>query len=329
MDSPMIRYFRGAATGARSPTIQSQHDFDGVDAENAFRSPSPMAKNIQFSSSSGGKNRGVTSIGRMLSPLSSLENVMKSSVFAATPLKVMEDDVLVMNEIGVVPAVGGARASSKTRVLSESVGSLSNSSSSSSSVNGINKTELCRAWVDHGYCRYATKCQFAHGKEELRPPGLTVKNKSDVNMVGSYRSLTPPSYPRDTKSLFVSPVMRKAAATGSERRFAADGREHTNKAIFMKSELSSKNTKSSAVLEYKAINPILVLHGSSSTSIKKPQGFGNTSTSSSNWSPLDDNIEIILPPHTDKCSSRENIDAYINRILYGPSTRRRLPSWIQ
>ncbi|CAN1813086.1 hypothetical protein LINPERHAP1_LOCUS26757 [Linum perenne] len=332
MDSPIIRYLRGAAAAARSPTSLSQYDIEGGDAEYAFCSPSPMAKKT-----TGSKSRGVTSFGRSpssLSSLSSLENVRKSSVFAATPLKAMEDDVFVMDEIGVVPATGASRVSSKTRVLSESFGSSSNISSSSSSGNRINKTELCRSWIDHGYCRYATKCQFAHGKEEVHPPGFIGRNKSEVNTVRNYRALTPPSYPRDTKSLFFSPGVRETAATGSQRRLATDRHEHSNKAIFMKSELYGKNTTgtSTLMLEYMTINPIqpkLDLLNQSSTSIKKPQGFGNissTNTSTSIWSPLDDNIDIILPPCTDNCTSREDANAYIDRILHGPpATRKRLP----
>jgi len=30
------------------------------------------------------------------------------------------------------------------------------------------KTELCRSWEETGYCRYGDKCQFAHGRQELR-----------------------------------------------------------------------------------------------------------------------------------------------------------------
>ena len=31
------------------------------------------------------------------------------------------------------------------------------------------KTEMCRSWLETGYCRYEGKCQFAHGYVELRP----------------------------------------------------------------------------------------------------------------------------------------------------------------
>eukprot|EP00183_Erythrolobus_madagascarensis_P005470 CAMPEP_0185857460 /NCGR_PEP_ID=MMETSP1354-20130828/29520_1 /TAXON_ID=708628 /ORGANISM="Erythrolobus madagascarensis, Strain CCMP3276" /LENGTH=231 /DNA_ID=CAMNT_0028559731 /DNA_START=86 /DNA_END=778 /DNA_ORIENTATION=- len=30
------------------------------------------------------------------------------------------------------------------------------------------KTEMCRSWTETGTCRYGVKCQFAHGREELR-----------------------------------------------------------------------------------------------------------------------------------------------------------------
>ncbi|KAK4704794.1 hypothetical protein P7C70_g1416, partial [Phenoliferia sp. Uapishka_3] len=33
---------------------------------------------------------------------------------------------------------------------------------------GLYKTELCRSWEEKGNCRYGTKCQFAHGIQEIR-----------------------------------------------------------------------------------------------------------------------------------------------------------------
>ena len=29
------------------------------------------------------------------------------------------------------------------------------------------KTEMCKNWIEQGYCRYGTKCQFAHGNVEV------------------------------------------------------------------------------------------------------------------------------------------------------------------
>ncbi|XP_061346525.1 uncharacterized protein LOC133292166 [Gastrolobium bilobum] len=43
------------------------------------------------------------------------------------------------------------------------------------------------------------------------------------------------------------------------------------------------------------------------------------------WSPLDDGIDVVLPNVSDKAPSREEVDTHIFRILYAPSTKRRLP----
>lgn len=42
------------------------------------------------------------------------------------------------------------------------------------------KTELCRGWIETGTCRYGSKCQFAHGREELRPVPRHPKYKTEV-----------------------------------------------------------------------------------------------------------------------------------------------------
>lgn len=44
------------------------------------------------------------------------------------------------------------------------------------------------------------------------------------------------------------------------------------------------------------------------------------------WSPRDDGIEIVLPSQPDNAApSRQDVGAYIDRVLYQPSARRRLP----
>lgn len=42
------------------------------------------------------------------------------------------------------------------------------------------KTELCRSFEETGNCRYGTKCQFAHGRAELRPVLRHPKYKTEV-----------------------------------------------------------------------------------------------------------------------------------------------------
>ncbi|KAH8100457.1 hypothetical protein BXZ70DRAFT_1007958 [Cristinia sonorae] len=45
---------------------------------------------------------------------------------------------------------------------------------------GLYKTELCRSWEEKGSCRYGTKCQFAHGEEELRKVQRHPKYKTEI-----------------------------------------------------------------------------------------------------------------------------------------------------
>lgn len=33
----------------------------------------------------------------------------------------------------------------------------------------VRQTEMCRTWIETGGCRYGSRCQFAHGPQELRP----------------------------------------------------------------------------------------------------------------------------------------------------------------
>jgi len=42
------------------------------------------------------------------------------------------------------------------------------------------KTELCQSWGESGTCRYGSKCQFAHGKQELRPVLRHPKYKTEI-----------------------------------------------------------------------------------------------------------------------------------------------------
>ncbi|KAJ1564203.1 hypothetical protein HK096_009142 [Nowakowskiella sp. JEL0078] len=42
------------------------------------------------------------------------------------------------------------------------------------------KTELCRSWEETGYCRYGSKCQFAHSETELRQIDRHPKYKTEM-----------------------------------------------------------------------------------------------------------------------------------------------------
>ncbi|KAG5350854.1 hypothetical protein C0989_009024 [Termitomyces sp. Mn162] len=45
---------------------------------------------------------------------------------------------------------------------------------------GLYKTELCRSWEEKGTCRYGSKCQFAHGEDELRKVARHPKYKTEI-----------------------------------------------------------------------------------------------------------------------------------------------------
>ena len=53
-------------------------------------------------------------------------------------------------------------------------------SGSQVSMHSLYKTELCRSWEETGSCRYGSKCQFAHGKAELRPIARHPKYKTEI-----------------------------------------------------------------------------------------------------------------------------------------------------
>ncbi|KAG8931185.1 hypothetical protein FRC02_003081 [Tulasnella sp. 418] len=45
---------------------------------------------------------------------------------------------------------------------------------------GLYKTELCRSWEEKGSCRYGSKCQFAHGEDEIRKVARHPKYKTEI-----------------------------------------------------------------------------------------------------------------------------------------------------
>lgn len=70
---------------------------------------------------------------------------------------------------------------SRPNKASNSNSSSSSSVSSSSGTNGNRyKTELCRPFQEKGACKYGEKCQFAHGKQELRAVNRHPKYKTDL-----------------------------------------------------------------------------------------------------------------------------------------------------
>lgn len=82
-------------------------------------------------------------------------------------------------------------ASSPTKIVQNmsSIQSLSQQSEINNATNNgdedstpqsLYKTELCRSFEETGACRYGLKCQFAHGRPELRPVTRHPKYKTEV-----------------------------------------------------------------------------------------------------------------------------------------------------
>ena len=64
---------------------------------------------------------------------------------------------------GVTVSEGGVKLYNKTKSLEEE-----KRKRLSANISTRYKTELCRPFLEYGYCKYGDKCQFAHGEHEVR-----------------------------------------------------------------------------------------------------------------------------------------------------------------
>ncbi|XP_065868720.1 uncharacterized protein [Euphorbia lathyris] len=246
-DSTLIRYLRGGSPITLSGGYRTCSD--------AFSSPS-----IKSNSSRGGSS----TFGRSLSPLSAIENLISPPVYG-TPVKLVDEDVLVMDEI-IVESSSGGRVS---KSLSWDSSGSSFNSASSLGIRGY-KIELCRSWEEIGQCRSGYKCQFAHGKEELRPSYSPIKNKSEAPSRKSYANALSSNLP---KSRFLPSATAASPSAVSSRPQSPSPSQNQN-------ESPSQNEKPSP-----AINSD---KNAGETSKKSP----TTNIISEDWQPSDDGIEI-------------------------------------
>ncbi|EEF32956.1 mRNA decay activator protein ZFP36L1 [Ricinus communis] len=316
-DSTLIRYL--CSSGAGSPINAND------DAAAGLLSPAITAK------SSSGSN----SFGRMssssFSPLSSIENIMMispspspSSFRRTPPMKVMDDDVLVMD--GILVESKGSRVS-RYLISSDSGGGLSY------------KMELCRSFENFGHCRYASKCQFAHGKEELRPTSSNMKNKPEVHP--SFKSPSSRSYAQALASRSSSSPPPNMTETGAQTDNIIDESQYpslTTPASPSQPPRSGKQRNlTGPKLPKDSLAPTLTNPEELSKKIITPtpsdQEISKKSptiyTNYQQWSPLDDGIDISLPGDTDtqSQSSKKDFEGHIDNVLYGPTTGKRLPAF--
>ena len=71
--------------------------------------------------------------------------------------------------------VGGSKLYSKTKSLEEE-----KRKRLSANISTRYKTEMCRPFLEYGYCKYGDKCQFAHGEHEVREVPRHPKYKTEL-----------------------------------------------------------------------------------------------------------------------------------------------------
>lgn len=75
--------------------------------------------------------------------------------------------------LGIIPSVHNPRLASPLDNIVNDSTTISNVNALSATPrikNDLYKTEICRSYAENGgYCKYGSKCQFAHGDAELRP----------------------------------------------------------------------------------------------------------------------------------------------------------------
>ncbi|CAA0822030.1 Unknown protein [Striga hermonthica] len=231
-----------------------------------------------------------------------------------TPVKV-EEDVIVMDGIPVSKSSkGGGESRMRSALMSSSTynsdlsGGRSNSTPSPSSGGGSesikpHKNRICRFWETCGSCQFGSECQFAHGKEELRrPPRSSGKIKLEIfkssnNLEGS----TPPSYGKNCSSICQA---KPAPLSPAEEAFS-----------------------SPSVLPAMALSPSPVQAKQHSESALPSSKIPVTNPPQSDWSPVDDGVEVTLPFAENP--SKEDVNAYIEKVLSGKSSKKRLPVFVE
>jgi len=107
-------------------------------------------------------------------------------------------------------------------VLTKSMEDLSVQQSSSNqaqpdtedeSNQSLYKTELCRSFEETGSCRYGLKCQFAHGRSELRHVSRHPKYKTEV--CKTFHTIGTCPYGKRCRFIHIEPALNQVAPTKS------------------------------------------------------------------------------------------------------------------
>ncbi|XWS54467.1 hypothetical protein CRYUN_Cryun10bG0091800 [Craigia yunnanensis] len=267
---------------------------------NFYSSPENLIKYLRsnsLSSSGNSSSSGKSSFRSLVSPQSEKK-----------PVKVVEEDVLVMD---------GVLVASDTNIVG--------SGSSSSGSFGFYKAEICRAWEVFGHCRYGSKCQFTHGKEVVRPTCFPFRSKSEAQMYKSYASTLSSTY--GSKPRLLHPITETASIIAQKDSYNRPDYTSQRFSAPIKPEETIINSIYNVQPENTSLTTNFTMKpktNKTSTSTIRPDISATTFTNGTYWSPQDDGIDVTLPSFPGKTPSRGDIQAYIDSVLYGPSTRRRL-----
>ncbi|KAL7849566.1 hypothetical protein SRHO_G00211890 [Serrasalmus rhombeus] len=101
----------------------------------------------------------------------------KMAFWSERAISMVEGDTGGLGWASIEPILDKPVAMSSTVSLPTSAPSLSTAATTTSSRY---KTELCRTFTERGVCKYGSKCQFAHGAEELRGINRHPKYKTEL-----------------------------------------------------------------------------------------------------------------------------------------------------
>ncbi|KAL7825104.1 hypothetical protein AOLI_G00323110 [Acnodon oligacanthus] len=101
----------------------------------------------------------------------------KTALWSERAVSMVEGDTGGLGWASIEPSLDKPVAMSGTVSLPILTPSLSAAASTTSSRY---KTELCRTFTERGLCKYGSKCQFAHGAEELRGINRHPKYKTEL-----------------------------------------------------------------------------------------------------------------------------------------------------
>lgn len=142
-------------------------------APSSYRPPLPRANSMQPRSTSG--------LNTNLPAARSRLNLSRTASVCSVPTVIPESSIMTATtstagEINLFKDIGF-----RSRAFSEGANGVSQLQLQQQQVQSSRyKTELCRPFEENGKCKYSDKCQFAHGKHELRSLARHPKYKTEL-----------------------------------------------------------------------------------------------------------------------------------------------------